>query len=44
MGRIVAFILPDNLGMRRVCTKLGFNVRYDANAEAYKAEISLLER
>jgi acetyltransferase len=44
MGRIVAFILPDNVGMRRVCTKLGFSVRYDANAEAYRAEISLVER
>ena len=44
MGRIVAFILPDNIGMRRVCTKLGFSIRYDANAEAYRAEISLLER
>jgi acetyltransferase len=43
MGRIVAFILPDNMGMRRVCIKLGFSVRYDANAEAYKAEISLTE-
>jgi len=42
IGRIVAFILPDNMGMRRVCTKLGFSVRYDANAEAFKAEISLM--
>ena len=44
MGRIVAFILPDNIGMRRICTKLGFSVRYDTNMEAYRAEISLLER
>ncbi|MGA8658782.1 MAG: GNAT family N-acetyltransferase [Chthoniobacterales bacterium] len=43
IGRIVAYILPDNLPMQRVCKKLGFDVRYDANAEAYKAVISLTD-
>ena len=41
IGRIVGYILPDNHPMRRVCEKLGFNLRYDAESETYKATIHL---
>jgi len=41
IGQVVGYILTDNIGMRRVCEKLGFTIRYDANAEAYRAVISL---
>ena len=39
--RILGYILPDNIAMRRVCQKLGFDIRYDSWAESYKATISL---
>jgi acetyltransferase len=39
--RIVGYILPDNLGMRRVCAKLGFQIGYDPDTEVFKAVISL---
>ncbi|MGA8660472.1 MAG: bifunctional acetate--CoA ligase family protein/GNAT family N-acetyltransferase [Chthoniobacterales bacterium] len=43
ISRVVGYILTDNIGMRRVCEKLGFTIRYDTNAEAYRAVISLPE-
>ena len=43
ISQVVGYILTDNIGMRRVCEKLGFTIRYDANAEAYRAVISLTE-
>ena len=41
IDRILGYILPDNIAMRRVCQKLGFDSRYDSWAESYKATISL---
>jgi acetyltransferase len=40
-ARIVGYILRGNVPMRRVCEKLGFSLRYDAEMEAYKAAINL---
>lgn len=39
IDQIVGYILSDNHPMRRVCEKLGFNLRYDAESEVYKAII-----
>ena len=41
IGRIVGSILPENLGMRRVCEKLGFRMRHDAEDGVVKAELPL---
>jgi acetyltransferase len=43
ISKIVGYILTDNIGMRRVCEKLGFTIRYNTNSEAYRAVISLTE-
>jgi acetyltransferase len=39
--RIVGLILPENLGMRRVCEKLGFRLSHDAEDGVFKAEMVL---
>jgi acetyltransferase len=41
--RIVGYILSDNLAMRRVCAKAGFQVGYDPDTEVFKAVILLKE-
>ncbi len=37
--RIVGSILPENLGMRRICEKLGFHLSHDAEDGVVKAEL-----
>jgi acetyltransferase len=37
--RIVGSILPENLGMRRVCEKLGFRLSHDVEAGVIKVEL-----
>jgi acetyltransferase len=39
IGRIVGSILPENLGMRRVCEKLGFRMSHDPEDGVVKAEL-----
>lgn len=39
--RVVAEIMPENSGMRRVCTKLGFEFERIPDSPNYKAEIDL---
>ena len=39
IGRIVGSILPENLGMRRVCEKLGFRLSHDVEDGVVKAEL-----
>lgn len=34
-------MLPDNLGMQRVCQKLGFTLQYDAAAGVYRAAVAV---
>jgi acetyltransferase len=41
--RVVAEILPENEGMRRICSKLGFNQRVIPGTRTIYAEISLDE-
>jgi len=45
LERIIGYILPDNYGMQKVCTKLGFALgfalNYDDFADDIKAEITL---
>jgi acetyltransferase len=41
LERIIGHILPDNYGMQKVCTKLGFALNYDDFADHIKAEITL---
>ena len=41
LERIVAEILPDNSGMRRLCTALGFELQYDAGDEIVSAVFTL---
>jgi acetyltransferase len=43
LERIVGYILSDNLAMRRVCAKAGFQVGYDPDTEVFKAVILLKE-
>jgi acetyltransferase len=43
LERIVGYILSDNLAMRRVCAKAGFQVGYDPDTEVFKATILLKE-
>ncbi len=38
IGRIVGSILPENLGMRRVCERLGFRLSLDAEDGVLQAE------
>jgi len=40
--RLVGNILPENYVMQRLCLKLGFELRYDASQDAYRAEIEVL--
>ncbi len=39
--RIVGSILPENLGMRRVCEKLGFGLSHDVEDSVIKAEMTV---
>ena len=39
--RVVAEIMPENVGMRRICTKLGFNFRRVPDSQNIIAEIEL---
>jgi acetyltransferase len=39
--RIVGSILPENLGMRRLCEKLGFRMTHDSDDGVIKAELLL---
>jgi acetyltransferase len=39
--RIIGSILPENLGMRRVCEKLGFRLSHDVEDGVVKAEMVL---
>lgn len=41
LKRIVADILPENTGMRRVSEKVGFTVKYSAEEEILKSNMSL---
>jgi GNAT superfamily N-acetyltransferase len=41
LERVLAYILPENYVMLRVCRKLGFEVIYDASRDAFRAEIEL---
>ncbi|MBL8798947.1 MAG: bifunctional acetate--CoA ligase family protein/GNAT family N-acetyltransferase [Planctomycetia bacterium] len=41
LRRIVADILPNNLGMQRVCTKLGFQLHHDQDEGIVKATLDL---
>mgnify|MGYP003388379342 CR=1 FL=1 len=41
MERVVAEILPENEGMRRICTKLGFSFKKIADSNTLFAEIKL---
>ena len=39
IGRIVGSILHENLGMRRICEKLGFHLSHDVEDGVVKAEL-----
>ncbi len=39
--RVVAEIMPENVGMRRICTKLGFSFRRLPDSQNIVAEIEL---
>jgi acetyltransferase len=41
IGRIVGSILPENLGMRHVCEKLGLRMTHDVEDGVVKAEMVL---
>jgi acetyltransferase len=41
LDRLVADILPDNYAMQRVCQRLGFTVRFDAQEDVVKATLAL---
>jgi acetyltransferase len=41
INRLVADILPENTGMRRVCEKLNFTVHYNEEEKTVKAELKL---
>jgi acetyltransferase len=41
LDRVVAEIMPENIGMRRVCTKLGFNFRRLPDSQNLIAELEL---
>ncbi|GIV79603.1 bifunctional acetate--CoA ligase family protein/GNAT family N-acetyltransferase [Litorilinea aerophila] len=41
LERVVAEILPENTGMRRVCTKLGFKLQTNPETHTVQAEIHL---
>lgn len=41
VGKVVAEILPENEGMRRVCEKLGFTLQRIPGSRVYYAEIEL---
>jgi acetyltransferase len=41
LERLVGNILPENYVMQRICRKLGFELRYDASQDAFRAEIEL---
>ena len=41
IARIVGTILPENLGMRRVCEKLGFQLTHEVDDAVIRATITL---
>ncbi|MGB8647133.1 MAG: bifunctional acetate--CoA ligase family protein/GNAT family N-acetyltransferase [Anaerolineae bacterium] len=41
VGRVVAYMLTENVGMRRVSEKLGFKMHYDEKEQLVKAELDL---
>jgi acetyltransferase len=41
LEQIVGYILPENYVMQRICTRLGFEVRYDTSRDVFRAEIEL---
>ncbi|MGE5138282.1 MAG: bifunctional acetate--CoA ligase family protein/GNAT family N-acetyltransferase [Rudaea sp.] len=41
IGKVVAFMLTENVAMRRVSEKLGFRMRYDEKEQLVRAEIDL---
>jgi acetyltransferase len=41
LKRIVAYILPENYVMQRLCRKLGFELRYATSQDVFRAEIEL---
>ena len=41
LERIVAYVLPENYVMQRICRKQGFEVRFDRSRDVFKAEIEL---
>lgn len=41
VDRIIAEMLPDNAGMKRVCEKLGFRLHYDAELQLVLASLDL---
>jgi acetyltransferase len=43
LSRIIADILPENLGMMRVCEKSGFRLFRDPDDPVVKAELRLVE-
>jgi len=41
LERIVGYILPENYVMQRICSKLGFTLRYDPPEDAFEATMEL---
>jgi acetyltransferase len=41
LQRIIGYILAENHAMQRICKKVGFDLRHDADAGEYKAAIQL---
>jgi acetyltransferase len=41
VARIVGYVLPENRGMQRLCEKVGFQLHYDTDEGALRAEIDL---
>jgi acetyltransferase len=41
LRRIIAEILPENRGMQRICTNLGFTLKYEIGAGVVHAWLEL---
>jgi acetyltransferase len=41
VARIVGYVLPENRAMQRICEKVGFQLHYDTDEGAFRAEIDL---
>jgi acetyltransferase len=41
LDRVVAEILPENEGMKRICTRLGFTMKHDRDTGVVHAELAL---